>query len=172
MYAVLSIAVVQMMSFLAWGPIQFRLSEALTVLPLFFSSAVPGLTIGCLAANIYNLGAAGPMGWLDVVFGTLATLFGALWTYKYRSRPRIALLGPVIANALVVSAYLPIMLKGLGLYTIPVLGINLEGNWLGMYLFGIVTVGLGEAVVVYGLGLGLATALGRNAVIRDQMIDR
>lgn len=171
LYAVFSVAVMQSMSYLAWGPVQFRVSEALTVLPLFFSAAVPGLTLGCLIANLYNLAVAGPMGWLDVVFGTFATFLGALWTLRFRSKPLLALAGPVITNALIVSAYLPILLKGLGLYQVPLFGVNLEGNWWGMYLFGIITVGFGQAVVVYVLGLGLVAALKRNAIIREQQQD-
>jgi len=160
----LSIFAIQVLSYLSWGPIQFRISEALTVLALFTPAAIPGLTIGTLIANLTNLGVAGPFGWFDVVFGSGATLLGALWTWKFRARPKFALLGPVLANALVVPAYLPIILKGLGLYKIPLLNINLEGHYLAMYLFGFITVGFGEAVVVYGLGLPLRLALKRSGV--------
>lgn len=171
-YGGLSIVALQLMSYLSWGPIQFRISEALTILPLFWGAAVPGLTIGTFIANLYNLGVAGPMGWLDVVFGTLATLVGALWTHRFRSRPALALMGPVVANALIVAAYLPVLLAGLGLYQIPFTSIDLEGNYPTMYAFGAVTVALGQAVVVYGLGLPLAAALRRAGILDDDRGDR
>ncbi len=73
----------------------------------------------------------------------------------------VGLLGPVLANALIVPLYLPLLVKGLGLYKIPLLGVDLEGRWLPMYLFGFVTVAIGQAVVMYGLGLPLLLALRR-----------
>lgn len=60
---------------IAFGPLQFRIGEALTLLPLVFPSAVPGLTIGCIIANSFS-----PYSWADIVFGTLATLAAALST--------------------------------------------------------------------------------------------
>lgn len=168
-YGGLTIITLQLGSYLAWGPIQFRISEALTVLPLFWSASVPGLALGTLIANLYNLGVAGPLGWLDVVFGTLATLLGALWTRKFRARPALALAGPVLANALIVAAYLPILLAGLGLYQIPFTSIDLESNYLTMYAFGVVTVTIGQAVVVYGLGLPLVSALRRAHIPSDDL---
>lgn len=171
-YGAVSVVVMQTMAYLSWGPVQFRLSEALTVLPLFWGAAVPGLTLGTLLANLYNLSVTGAFGWLDVVFGTLATLLGALWTRRYRAKPGVALLGPVVANALIVAAYLPVVLAGLGLYQIPLLGIDFEGNYLTMYAFGIVAVGFGQAVVVYGLGLPLYHALKRNSAFHSDERNR
>lgn len=166
-YAVLTIGAMQIFGFLSWGLVQFRISEALVVLPLLGPAAIPGLTVGCILANLLNMAQAGPMGWLDVVFGSLATLIGSIWTYKFRSRPVVALLGPVVANALIVASYLPLILKGLGLYTIPLTSISLETSYLAMYAFGVISVGLGEAVVVYSLGLPLYHALKRNNALRE-----
>ncbi|MCL2889352.1 MAG: QueT transporter family protein, partial [Eggerthellaceae bacterium] len=101
----------------------------------------------------------GALGMLDVVFGSLATFLGSLWCWKFREKPKLALLGPVVANALIVPAYLPIILQGLGFYTIPFTSISLEGAYPLMYLFGVLAVGFGQAVVVYVLGLPLAAAL-------------
>lgn len=167
LYAALTVAAMQIMGYLSWGLVQFRISEALVILPLLFPAAVPGLTLGCVVANIMNLAVAGPMGWLDVVFGSLATLLGALWTRKFRKRPALALLGPVLMNALVVPAYLPLILKGMGLYTIPFTTMSIESSYVAMYLFGVVSVGIGEAVVVYALGLPLYKALQRSAFVRE-----
>jgi uncharacterized membrane protein len=160
-YATLTLIVIQFMGYLSWSLVQLRLSEALTVLPLFFPAAVPGLTLGCFIANLFNMGATGPLGWFDVVFGPLATLMGAFWTYRFRATPKRAMLGPIIFNALIVPAYLPVILRGLGLYAIPFTSIHLEGSFIAMYLFGVVCVGVGQAAVVYGIGMPLTTVLRR-----------
>jgi len=82
---------------LAFGPIQLRFSEALCILPAFTPAAVPGLFVGCLLANL--LGGAIP---LDVIFGSLATLLGAVGTYLLRNRPLLSLLPPIVANTAIV----------------------------------------------------------------------
>ena len=88
---------------LASGAIQVRISEALTILPAFTGSAVPGLFIGCVLANLL-----GGNHILDVVFGSLATLAGAIGTRKLRkAHPLLAPLPPIVANTLVV----PFVLK-------------------------------------------------------------
>lgn len=163
-YAAGTLVTVLFLGGLAWGPVQFRVSEALTVLALFAPEAIPGLTLGCVIANVANiaLSGTGTLGLLDVVFGSFATFLGAFFTWKLRRRPALAVLGPVLANALIVPAYLPVMLSGLGFYTIPFTGISLEGSYPLMYLFGLVTTGVGEAVVLYVLGLPLAHALMRS----------
>jgi uncharacterized membrane protein len=146
---------------LSYGPIQIRLSEALTVVALFTPAAVPGLALGCAIANSFML-ATFPLAWLDVVFGSLATLTGAAWTWRFRKRTALALAGPVISNALIVPAYLPLMLAGAGFYKIPLLDIDLEGHWVWMYLFGVVSILAGQAIAVYGLRLPLAAVLKRT----------
>lgn len=165
-YATLTVIVLQLPYQLAWGLVQLRLSEALTVVACFTPAAVPGLALGAFLANAFMLTQVGPTAVLDMVFGALGTLLGALWTWRYRDRPAVALAGPVVANALIVPAYLPFILKGLGLYKLPLFGIDFEGHWLPMYLFGVVAIGLGEAVVVYGLGLPLHAALKRLGLER------
>ncbi len=165
-YAAATLVAILFLGGLAWGPIQFRISEAVTVLALFTPEAIPGLTLGCIVANAANivLGGTGTLGLLDVVFGSFATFLGALFTWKMRKRPVLAVLGPVVANALIVPAYLPVILSGLGFYTIPLTSISLEGSYPLMYLFGLVTTGVGEAVVLYVLGLPLARALSHSAL--------
>lgn len=160
-YAVLSVLTMQVMQYLSWGPVQLRLSEAFTVIAVFTPAAVPGLALGCLIANLMNLSVLGPLALFDVVFGSLASGVGAAWTWRFRDRTALALLGPVLSNALIVPAYLPWLVKGLGLYRLPFTGIDLEGMWVPMYLFGVVAVGLGQAVVVYVLGWPLLSALRR-----------
>lgn len=77
--------------------IQVRFSEALTILPYFTPAAIPGLFIGCLLANILT-GCAIP----DIVFGSLATLIGAVFTYKLRKNKWLAPVPPILSNVIVV----------------------------------------------------------------------
>ena len=92
---------------LSSGAIQLRLSELLTVFPLFMPAAIPGLTIGCLLANLLT----GCMLW-DIVFGSIATLLGAVGTYLIGRKVRypicafLAPLPPIIANILIVPPIL------------------------------------------------------------------
>ena len=168
LYAACTLVALVLLQGLAWGPVQFRVSEAVCVLAALTPAAVPGLTVGCALANLINIAISGTgaLGLLDVVFGSLATFLGALWCWRMRERPVLALAGPVVANALIVPAYLPLMLQGLGYYTIPFTSIDLDGLYLYMYLFGLVATGLGEAVVVYVLGLPLLRALKRVDVVK------
>ena len=92
LYAVLTL----ILEPLSFGAVQFRISEALTILPVLTADAIPGLGIGCLLANWIS-GAP----WFDVVFGTIATVLGALLTRKFHNQPVIASLMPVLTNALI-----------------------------------------------------------------------
>lgn len=122
---------------LSSGAIQFRLSEALCVLPVFTAAAVPGLAVGCLLANLLT----GAVVW-DVIFGSLATLLGALGAYALRRWKYLAPIPTVAANVLIV----PFVLR---------YAYSLEGT---VPLF-MLTVGIGEAVTCGGLGTLLTAAL-------------
>ncbi len=124
---------------LANGAIQVRISEALTILPVFTAAAVPGVTLGCVLANVLT----GCALW-DVVFGSLATLLGALGTRMLRNRPLLAWIPPVISNMIIV----PVVLQKV--YGVP------ETFW---YLMA--TVGAGEVISCGVLGLLLYFALKR-----------
>lgn len=167
LYAVLTIIMLQMPGSLGWGLIQLRLSEALTVVAALTPAGIPGLWLGTLVANAFMVQQVGPIALLDVILGSTATLLGAVWTWRFRSRRPVALMGPVIFNALIVPAYLPAMLAGLGLYEVPLLGVDLEGSWLAMYAFGVVSVAIGQAIVVYGVGWPLLSVLERRRVFTD-----
>ena len=86
---------------LASGAFQMRFSEALTLLPSLTAAAVPGLFLGCLLANLLT----GCAFW-DIVFGSLATLLGALGTYALRDRPRLLWIPPVASNTLIIPPML------------------------------------------------------------------
>lgn len=169
LYAACTLVTMLVLGNLAWGPVQLRVSEALCALALFTPAAVPGLTLGCAIANVANiaLSGTGMLGLLDVVFGSAATFAGALFTWKMRRHPLVALAGPVLANALIVPAYLPILLQATGFYTIPFTSISLDGAWPLMYLFGLVSTGVGEAVIMYVLGYPLARSLARAPYFRE-----
>lgn len=162
-YAAATCIALLLLQGLAWGPVQFRISEAVCVLAVLTPAAVPGLTVGCAIANLIALvvNGTGALGLLDVVFGSLATFIGALWCWKMRERPALAIAGFVVANAVIVPAYLPLILQGIGWYTIPFTSIALDGAYVPMYLFGLVATGIGEAVVMYALGMPLLHALRR-----------
>lgn len=131
---------------LAYGPIQFRFSEALTILPIFTPAAVPGLAIGCLVSNIWSgYGAA------DMIFGTLATLLAAIGTRMLRNIrikgiPVLAPLPPVIFNAVIIGLEIAVLSSNGGF--------SAAGFWSAA-----LSVGAGEFVVCYALGLPLAAAL-------------
>ena len=154
MYAVLTYAAAAMN--LAFGPVQFRFSEALTVLPVFTTAAIPGLAVGCLISNL-----ASPLGIVDWVFGTAATLCSALCTHALRnvrvkSVPVLAPLPPVIFNAVFV---------GFGIACLSESGaFSLMNASLPGFLYGALSVGIGELVVCYALGLPLLIAIRRAGV--------
>lgn len=82
---------------IASGVIQVRISEALTILPIFAPAAVPGVTIGCFLSNLMT----GCAPW-DIVFGTLATFLGAIGTRALKDHPVLATLPPIISNTIIV----------------------------------------------------------------------
>lgn len=126
---------------LASGAIQVRISEALTILPVFTPAAIPGLFIGCLLSNTLT----GCVIW-DIVFGSLATLIAAVCTYLLRNTKFLFTLPPVFANAIIV----PFVLK----YAYKI------GD---AYWFLFVTVGIGEVISVCVLGFILKNVLSKYA---------
>jgi uncharacterized membrane protein len=164
LYAACTLLTINLLGALAWGPVQLRISEAICALALLTRAALPGLTIGCIVSNLITIAltGSGALGLLDVIFGSLATLLGAIWAWRLRGHTALALAGPVLANALIVPAYLPIVLAASGFYTIPFTNIDLVASYPLMYLFGVVALGVGEALVVYCLGWPLLKALKRT----------
>lgn len=82
---------------ISFGPIQFRISEILCILPFFTPAAIPGLFIGCLLSN-FLCGAA----MLDVIFGSLATLIGAIGSYMLRKNQWLVCIPPIVANTIII----------------------------------------------------------------------
>jgi len=81
----------------SFGPIQFRVAEALTILPYFTSAAIPGVTIGCLLSNILFGSSI-----LDIVFGSAATLFAAYLSYQLKDNKWFVPIPPILINAIVI----------------------------------------------------------------------
>ena len=122
---------------LASYAIQIRFSEALTILPYFTFAAVPGVTIGCLIANILAGGAL-----LDIIFGTFASLLGALGTYYLRKKSKwLAPVPPIVANAIIVP---PVLYFAYGITPV----------W-----FSFITVSIGEVICCGVMGMALLFAL-------------
>ena len=142
LYAVLTL-LLQPFSF---GPVQLRVSEALTLLPVLMAEAVPGLFIGCLTANLL----CGAM-WYDVVFGSLATLLAALCTRGLRRSSVAAAAMPVLFNAFIVGpvVYFAYSCAPGAAFSMPLL------------LKDVLSVGVGEAAACFGLGLFLLQVLQR-----------
>ena len=143
LYVVLTVLAAQFN--LASGAIQVRFSEALTIMPVFTAAAVPGLAVGCVLANLLT----GCAAW-DVVFGSLATLIGAIGTRLLKDRPLLAWIPPVISN----MAIIPIIL--IKVYAVP------DAWW-----FLVLTVGAGEVLSCGVLGLLLRKALKSVPQIRN-----
>ena len=98
--AALYAALTLLLAPISYGPIQLRLSEALTMLPMLLPQAIPGLFVGCLIANLYT-------GMLtDIIFGSLATLLAAIGTYSLRRKPPLAAACPVVCNGVIVGLVL------------------------------------------------------------------
>ena len=142
---------------IASGAIQVRLSEALTILPVFTAAAVPGLTVGCVLANLIT----GCAAW-DVVFGSMATLLGAIGTRLLKDRPAIAWIPPVVSNMLIVPV---VLMKVYGVDNVDVFGSVFNGDSLWIML--VVTVGIGEIIACGVLGMLLYHALKKNPRILE-----
>lgn len=116
---------------LTFGPIQLRLAEGLTLLPLVESAAVPGLFVGCLLANLLLAPYSG-FGLIDIIGGSLVTLLAAYLTSKMKTK-FTAILPPVILNGLIVSIWVSYFTKIPYVYT--VLGIG-GGELASVVVFG------------------------------------
>lgn len=140
MIAAIYVALCVVFAPISYGEVQIRVAEALTILPLFTPAAIPGLFVGCIIANLLGGSIV-----LDVIFGSLATLIGAVGTYMLRSQKRIlAPLPPIVANTLIV----PFVLRYGYAVPLPI-------------PFMMLTVGIGEVIGCGILGLCLAGALAK-----------
>ena len=126
---------------LAYGSIQFRFSEALTILAAISPAAIPGLTVGCFLGNITS-----PYGLIDIICGTIATLLAAILSYKtrnikFKDLPLLSAFFPVIANAIIVGIEITIFMP--------------EGFKFQAFLINAIQIAIGQLLMCYGLGLPL-----------------
>lgn len=140
MIAAVYVVLTAMFAPIAFGQIQIRIAESLTILPFFTPAAIPGLFIGCLIGNIIG-GAVLP----DIIFGSMATLIGAIFTYLLRNQNKyLAPLPPIIANTIIV----PFVLRYAYSIMLPIPLMAL-------------TVGIGEFLSCGVLGMVVYTALAK-----------
>ena len=124
---------------LARGAIQVRFSEALTILPFFTPAAIPGLFVGCILSNFLTVCAI----W-DIIFGSIATLIGAIGTFALRKNKWLTPLPPVLSNMIIIPFVLTY-------------GYGIPG---GIPYF-MATIGLGEVISCYVLGMILLFSLNK-----------
>lgn len=130
---------------LAYAGFQLRLSEVLTVLPVFFPYSIPALTCGCFISNM-----ASPLGLLDLIFGTLSTFIAAILTrllrnFKIADIPILAPLPPVVLGSAFIGGLISISMP--------------SGFSLPVFLSTSFSIGIGQFIVCYGLGIPLLIML-------------
>lgn len=133
------------LSALSYGPVQFRIAEALCALPVLTPWAIGALTVGCFISNLFS-----PMVF-DVIFGTAATLIGAVLTYVLRKNRPLALLMPAISNGLIIGLELSLFWA--------------ESSFSGvLFATNAITVAIGEVVVCFVLGFPLIKTLEKHKI--------
>ena len=135
--AALYVVLTYVFSAFASGVIQVRVSEALTILPAFTPAAIPGLVIGCLLSNTLTGCVL-----LDIIFGSVATLIGALGSYALRRHTWLVPIPPIVSNMIIV----PFVLR-------------FAYGATDAFPYMIATVGAGEIISCYLLGMLLYGAL-------------
>ena len=161
LYAVLTILQATLFPESTSAAIQFRASEALTVLALFTPAAVPGLTLGCVLANLSSIAVLGP---LDMIFGSIASLLAALTIYLLRNvrffrLPILSLLMPALFNGLIVGFEIAFFFTN-------------GGFSLNAFIFAGGFVALGELGVLFVLGLPLSIFLEKSGLSKKLFIRR
>lgn len=158
MYAVLTVGQNVLIPGSASMAIQFRVAEAMTILAFFTPAAIPGLTIGCIIANISSVTAG--LGFYDMIFGSIATLLAALSMRALRNVcikdiPFIALLMPAVFNGLIIGFEIDFFFMG-----------SMHFNFVNFLIQGGL-VALGELVVVFVLGIPLTIILKKRNIIKE-----
>ena len=137
--AAIYVALVLLFAPISFNVIQFRIAEALAILPYFTTAGIPGVTIGCLIGNLIGMGEP-----LDIIFGTLATLIGAFGSYALRRDKWLVPIPPILSNTIIIP-------------------------WVLRFAYGVpdaipylmLTVGIGEVLAIYVLGMILLLTLER-----------
>lgn len=142
------------LSWMSFGNMQFRIAEALTLLPIISPHAIVGVTLGCALSNAvgYFMG-ANILGAMDIIFGTMASLIAAVLTWmcrniRFRNLPLLSAIFPVIVNAVVIGGELSILFTG---------GISFEP-----FMINAVSVFIPQFVICYTAGLMLIRFIEKN----------
>ena len=136
---------------IAYGPIQFRIAEVLTVLPIFSAATIPGVTLGCFIANLINPNNLGP---IDIIGGSLATLIAGVlsWIIGKKNKP-LGIIPPILVNGVIVGGYLSFLLLD------PGSTLTLQAVGLSM-----LSVAGSEAVLLIVLGLPLILLISKTKI--------
>lgn len=154
--AALYAAVTYFIAPISYGAQQFRISEALTILPVLTPAAIPGLTVGCLLSNLSS-----PYGIIDIICGTLATFLAAVCTRMtrkilFKNIPFLSFFFPVLFNGIIIGAEISFLMpEGFSFATFVTIGLS---------------VAFGEAVVCYALGTPLYLGLKNTRILKDEVI--
>ena len=145
---------------LAYGAVQVRFSEALTLLPVLTSTGIWGVTVGCILTNAYGVAAgANILGAVDVLLGSMTTLVAAVMSrclrrYQWKKLPVLSAVPPVLLNALVIGGELTIAKMG---QLVP-----------AIFLINFLQVGLGQIIACFVLGLPMIHVL-RQTGLADKL---
>lgn len=146
--AALYIVLTYFLAPISYGPLQARISEAMTVFPIFSFNMIPGLTIGCLVSNLINPDNLGPV---DIIGGTLATLIAGIFSRIIGKKNMwLGIIPPIVANGIIVGGYLPFLLFD-------------TVTWQEVLLT-MLSVAAGEAVVLVVIGLPLVAVIGKTGL--------
>ena len=146
--AALYIVLTYFLAPISYGPLQARISEAMTVFPIFSFNMIPGLTIGCLVSNLINPDNLGPV---DIIGGTLATLIAGIFSRIIGKKNMwLGIIPPIVANGIIVGGYLPFLLFDT---------VTWQEVLLTMF-----SVAAGEAVVLVVIGLPLVALIGKTGL--------
>lgn len=157
-YAVLTIAFAP----ISFGLVQFRISEAFMLIAALTPTAIPGLFIGCILANLY-----GGFGIIDIIFGSVATLLAALVTFycsnliparMQKIKPFLLPIPTIVFNGIIVGGYLP--------FVIPEIR-NMASSLPLVLAMTIGSVMIGELVVTYIIGIPLYIGMKKSRVFRS-----
>jgi len=159
-YAVLTIAFAPI-SF-GYSLVQFRVSEAFMLIAALTPAAIPGLFIGCIIANLF-----GGLGFVDIAFGSIATLLAAIVTYygsqripsgMLKIKPFLLPIPTILLNGIIVGSYLP--------FVVPEIR-NLSSSFPIVLIISIGSVMLGELVITYLIGIPLYLAIKKSRIFRS-----
>lgn len=151
-YAAVSLALAP----ISFGMVQIRVSEAMTLLPIFDPVTILGVTLGCLVTNLVGfMTGANILGWLDILFGTGATLIAAVLTWllrniRFKGLPLLAAIPPVLVNMCVIGMELCYLMVG-------------EFNWQ-IFCLNAIGVGLGQLLSCFALGMPLVWFLQKTGL--------